>query len=227
MCIRDRGEIAVSLEHPHIVKTFEYGLTTNNEQFLVMEFIEGVSLSYLVEVQNEVMVKNRVQFMLELGSAIEYFHQRNWIHRDICPRNIVVDQNNSIKLIDFGLVVPNTPEYQAPGNRTGTAMYMAPELIKRQRTDQRIDIFAFAVTCFEMYAGELPWPGGETLEAVVQHINLPPKDLQKLVPGIRPMIADMIMKGLERDPNRRWQSIRQMLTPLREAVLEARRRRSE
>jgi serine/threonine protein kinase len=212
------GEIAITLKHPHVVQTFEHGITTKNEQFLVMEFVEGMSLSYLVEVQNEVMKKNRLRFVVELGEALEYFHRQNWIHRDICPRNVIIDSSLSLKLIDFGLAVPNIPEYQAPGNRTGTATYMAPELIKRHRTDQRIDIFAYAVTCFEMYTKELPWPGGETLDAVVQHINLPPKDLQKLVPDLDPRVVKAIMRGLVAQPADRWQTMGQMLEPLREAL---------
>ena len=212
------GEVAVTLKHPHIVQTFEHGITTNNEQFLVMEFVEGMSLSYLIDVQNDVMKKNRLRLIVELGEAIEYFHRQNWIHRDICPRNVIIDQQLSTKLIDFGLVVPNIAEFQAPGNRTGTAIYMAPELIKRQRTDQRIDIFAYAVTCFEMYARDLPWAGGETLEAVVQHINVPPKDLRKLVPGIDSKVAEAIMRGLALQPSDRWQSMGQMLIPLRESL---------
>ena len=189
-------------------------------KYLVMEFVEGMSLSYLVDIQNDVMKKNRLRLMVELGDAIEYFHRQNWIHRDICPRNAIVDSQLSIKLIDFGLVVPNTAEYQAPGNRTGTAVYMAPELIKRQRTDQRIDIFAYAVTCFEMYARDLPWMGAETLEAVVQHINLPPKDLRKLVPDIDPVVAETIMRGLALQPSDRWQTMGQMLAPFRECLGE-------
>ena len=210
------GEVAVKLNHPHIVKTYEFGITTNNEQYLVMEFVEGVSLSFLVDVQNEVMKRNRLRFMIELGEAIEYFHRQNWIHRDICPRNVILDEEYSIKLIDFGLVVPNTPEFQAPGNRTGTANYMAPELIKRQRTDQRIDIFSYAVTCYEMYAKKLPWEAAETLDAVVQHINTPPDDLRTHVPDIDPRISEVIMKGLAVDPRDRWQSMGAMLEPLRE-----------
>ncbi len=212
------GEIAIKLKHPHIVETFEHGITTKDEQFLVMEFVEGMSLAYLIDVQNDVMKKNRLRIIVELGEAIEYFHRQNWIHRDICPRNVMVDTKLSTKLIDFGLVVPNIAEYQAPGNRTGTATYMAPELIKRQKTDQRIDIFAYAVTCFEMYTKELPWPGGETLEAVVQHINLPPKELRKLVPDIDPLVAKTIMRGLALQPQDRWPTMGQMLQPLREAL---------
>jgi serine/threonine protein kinase len=209
------GEVAVLLKHPHIVQTYEYGLTTKNEQYLVMEFVEGVSLSYLIDVQNDIMLRNRLRFMVELGEAIEYFHRQNWIHRDICPRNVILDAEYSIKLIDFGLVVPNTPEFQAPGNRTGTANYMAPELIKRQRTDQRIDIFSFAVTCYEMFAKRLPWEAAETLDAVVQHINTPPDDLRIYAPEIDPRISETIMKGLAIEPRDRWQTMGTMLEPFK------------
>lgn len=220
------GEIAIKLIHPNIVKTLDFGVTKKNEQFLVMEFVEGVALDYLIAVQNDVLKQHRLRFIIELGEAIEYFHKQNWIHRDICPRNVVIDQELTVKLIDFGLVVPNIAEYQAPGNRTGTAVYMAPELIKRQRTDQRIDIFAFAVTCFEMYAGEMPWPGGETFDAVVQHINLPPKDLQKLVPKIDPLVAETIMRGLDRDPFHRCRTMTEMLEPLKAAYARSKSRPS-
>jgi eukaryotic-like serine/threonine-protein kinase len=210
------GEIAYTLRHPNIIQTLDYGITTSNEQFVVMEYIDGMSLDYLVDVQSDAMKRNCLKLIVELGDAIEYFHKQGWIHRDICPRNVVVDHSFTPKLIDFGLVVPNIEEYQAPGNRTGTAMYMAPELVKRQKTDQRIDIFSYAVTCFQMYARELPWPGGgESLETVVQRINLEPKSLRKLVPHIDPIIAKAIMKGLARDPQDRWQSMTKMLEPLR------------
>lgn len=209
------GEIAIQLKHPHIVETYEHGITTNNEQFIVMEFVDGVGLSYLIDVQNEVMKQNRLRFMIELGEAIEYFHQQGWIHRDICPRNVLVNRELSIKLIDFGLVVPNTERFQAPGNRTGTANYMAPELIKRQRTDQRIDIFSYAMTCYEMWAKRLPWDAVESLDAVTQTINNPPTDIRKFAKRMNKDVADTIMKGLERHPDDRWQTIGEMLAPLR------------
>jgi serine/threonine protein kinase len=209
------GEIAMLLKHPHIVQTYECGITKHNEQFLVMEFIEGVGLSYLIDMQNDVMRDNRIRFMIELGEAIEFFHQQNWIHRDICPRNVLLDRDYSLKLIDFGLVVPNTEAFQAPGNRTGTAEYMAPELIKRQRTDQRIDIFSYAITCYEMWARRKPWEAGESLETVLQHINMPPDPIQKHVPKINKIIAKAIMKGLALHPDDRWQTIGEMLEPFR------------
>jgi serine/threonine protein kinase len=210
------GEIAVTLRHPHIVQTWEWGMTREDEQFLVMEFVEGVSLSYLVDVQNDLMKSKRLRFAIQLGEAVRHFHEQGWIHRDICPRNIMVSTENQIKLIDFGLVVPNTPPFQAPGNRTGTANYMAPELIKRQRTDQRIDVFSYAVTCYEMYTKRYPWAAAETLEMVLQHINSPPIDIRELVPQIDDQVAETIMKGMKADPNQRWPQILPMIQQFRE-----------
>lgn len=212
------GEIALMLRHPNIVRTYEWGITRDGEQFLVMEFVDGLGLSYLVDVQNETMQKHRLSFMIQLGEAIRYFHDQKWIHRDLCPRNVMVTDNDlQVKLIDFGLVVPNTPPFQAPGNRTGTANYMAPELIKRQRTDQRIDVFSFAVTCFEMFTKRYPWKAAESLEMVLQHINSPPLDIREAVPGIDEQVAAAIMKGLRTDPKDRWPGIGPMLYQFREA----------
>jgi serine/threonine protein kinase len=211
------GAIALGLRHPNIVKTLEAGITTDDEQFLVMEFIEGVGLSYLIDVQNDRMQQHRLSYIVQLGDAVDYLHRHNWIHRDVCPRNVLISEENEVKLIDFGLVVPNTEPFRAPGNRTGTPLYMAPELIKRQKTDERIDIFSFAVSCFEMYSRLMPWPAGDTLESALQHINKPARDIRELVPDLDEGVADAIMKGLELNPDRRWRSARQMTDALREA----------
>jgi eukaryotic-like serine/threonine-protein kinase len=218
------GEIAITLRHKNIVRTLEHGITKNDEQFLVMEYVDGRGLSYYVDTQNERMRRYRLDYMIQLGDAIDYLHRQRWIHRDICPRNMIVDGDNVLKLIDFGLVVPNTPPFQAPGNRTGTAAYMAPELIKRLRTDERIDVFSYAISCYEMYTKKLPWDTGDTLESVMQAINKPPRDISKIVPKLDRQIAEGIMEGLQQNPDDRWQSAAAMADEFREARarLEAR-----
>lgn len=211
------GDVALSLHHPNIVKTYEFGWTMEDEMFLVMEFVEGVGLALLVDLQNEEMKRYRLRYMIQIGEALNYFHQQNWIHRDICPRNVMIADDKSARMIDFGLVVPNTAMFCRPGNRTGTASYMAPELIKRQTTDQRLDIFSYAVTCFEMYTKRFPWDAALTIDAVMQHINKPPVQLTELIPNIDKQIAAAIMKGLEADPDRRWQKVSDMVAEIREA----------
>ncbi|MCA9057368.1 MAG: protein kinase [Planctomycetaceae bacterium] len=211
------GDIAVSLHHPHIVETTEFGWTPEDEMFLVMAYVEGVGLSLLVDLQNEEMRRYRLRYMIQIGEALHYFHQQNWIHRDICPRNLMVSENKQVKMIDFGLAVPNTPPFRKPGNRTGTAAYMAPELIKRMPTDHRIDIFGYAVTCYEMYTKRFPWDASLTIDAALQHINKPPVQIKELIPAIDDQIAATIMKGLESNPDDRWQSAAEMVTQFREA----------
>lgn len=210
------GDIALSLKHPNIVTTYEVGFTLEEEMFLVMEYVEGSGLSLLVDLQTDQMRQYRTRYMIQIGEALGYFHDQNWIHRDICPRNIMVTEKDEIKLIDFGLTVPNTPDFRKPGNRTGTANYMAPELIKRRPTDQRIDVFSYAVTCFEMYAKRHPWEAAMTIDAVLHHINKPPIQLTKLVPRIDPEIAEVIMKGLETNPDDRWSTVGEMVAAFRE-----------
>ncbi|HAA59772.1 MAG TPA: serine/threonine protein kinase [Planctomycetaceae bacterium] len=212
------AEVALQLDHPRIVKTLETGTTIDDETFLVMEFVEGVSLSFLIDTQNEHMQQGRLRFLIELGEALEHFHSKHLIHRDICPRNIMLDENYRIKLIDFGLVVPNTPPFQQPGNRTGTANYMAPELMKRKKTDQRLDIFSYAMTCYEMYANRLPWDSvGQTIELMQQRINTPPADIREYVSDIDEDVAETIMRGLESEPSSRWSSASQMVARFRDA----------
>ncbi|MBX3442271.1 MAG: serine/threonine protein kinase [Planctomyces sp.] len=206
------GEIAIGLRHPNIVRTIEFGVTTDDEQFLVMEFVEGVGLSFLVDRQNARMKKHCLWYAVQLGEALDYLHRHMWIHRDLCPRNVIVGEDDQLKLIDFGLVVPNTEPFRAPGNRTGTANYMAPELVKRLPTDERIDVFSYAVTVYEMFAKQLPWKteGVDSFDSVVQHINTPPKDIRKFVPELDEQIAAAIMKGLAHEPRDRWPSARKM-----------------
>ncbi len=219
------GELAIQLKHPHIVLTIEHGITIEDEQYLVMEFVEGVGLSYLVDTQNDRMKQHRLRYMIQLGDAIDYVHKQGYIHRDICPRNVLINQDDQIKLIDFGLAVPNTAKFQAPGNRTGTANYMAPELILRKKTDQRIDIFSYAVTCYEMCTKRLPWPAGDSFENALQHVNSDADDIFIYHPGLDRQIGEAIMKGLERNPDQRWQTIRQMTQEFRSA--EQRIKKSE
>jgi serine/threonine protein kinase len=211
------GDVALSLIHPNIVRTHDVGMTTKSEIFLVMDYVDGSGLSLLSDLQGDLMKRYRLRFMIQIGDALAYMHKRGWIHRDLCPRNVLVTEDYEVKLIDFGLVVPDTPDFQKPGNRTGTANYMAPELILRRPTDRRLDVFSYAVTCFELYAKRTPWQAAITLDAVVQHINQEPLEITKEVPGIDSQIAEVIMKGLKRDPDDRWQTVAEMVKQFREA----------
>jgi serine/threonine-protein kinase len=197
------GEIAISLVHPHIVRTIEHGVSTDQEQFIVMEFLDGPGLNSLVVGRSEQLDGRRVQLLRQAAEALAAVHRAGYIHRDICPRNFVVDKNcESLKLIDFGLTVPATPPFMQPGNRTGTANYMAPEVVRRRSTNQRLDIFSFGVTAYELCSFELPWPRGAGREAMA-HGSQEPTDIRKFCPDIDPRLESAIIACLNPAPEKR------------------------
>lgn len=206
------GEIATSFNHPRIVKTFSHGITTNNEQYLVMEFLDGPGLNSLLIGRSKILDGNRLTLARQAAEAIEAVHAAGYIHRDICPRNFVCSKDaTSLTLIDFGLTLPATKEFMQPGNRTGTPNYMSPEVVRRKQTDQRLDIFAFGVSVYELFAFDLPWQRGDTGQAAMTHGMSDPPPLRKYYPKINPTLEAAIHKCMEADPEKRFPSITQFL----------------
>jgi serine/threonine protein kinase len=200
------GAICASLRHPNVVQTFEYGLTKQGEQFLVMELIDGMGLNFLIETQSPHLNGKRVDFLIQIANALEYIHEQGYLHRDICPRNVMVTQEGVVKIIDFGLAVPRRPEFCKPGNRTGTPNYLAPELIKRVTTDHRVDLFALGVTAYEAFTNQLPWEKSQSLQTLMSHMNSPGKDPREHRPDLDDNLAELLIKAIERDPRDRYQS---------------------
>jgi serine/threonine protein kinase len=200
------GEILVSLKHPNVVTTFEHGLTMQGEQCLAMELVEGVGLNFLVETKAPQLEAQRLDILVQLADALDYVHKKGFIHRDICPRNVMLDREGQVKLIDFGLSIPNKPEFCRPGNRTGTTDYLAPEIIKRATTDHRVDLFALGVTAYEMFTGSLPWEKAESYQVLVNHMNSPARDPHDLKPNLDKRTRQFLIKAVQRDPKARFQS---------------------
>lgn len=211
------GEIASALVHPRIVKTLEYGLTTRGEQYLVMEFVGGPGLNSLLIGKSPLMEGKRLKLTRQAAEAVAAVHKAGYIHRDICPRNLIATTSEvtDLKLIDFGLTLPATKEFMQPGNRTGTPNYMAPEIVKRQATDQRVDIFSFGVTAYEIFTNELPWERGATGQAAMQHANFEPKDITRGRPNIHPSVAKAIMKCIARNPAERFATMDDFLKAIK------------
>jgi serine/threonine protein kinase len=200
------GAVCVSLRHKNVVQTYEYGLTRQGEQYLVMELIDGMGLNFLIETKSRDLEGNRINFLSQLADGIEYIHQQGYLHRDICPRNIMVTKEGMVKIIDFGLTVPYRPEFCKPGNRTGTPNYLAPELIKRVTTDHRVDMFALGVTAYEVFTATLPWDKAESLQTLLSHLNSPGRDPRERRLDMDKATAKFLMKAIERDPRDRFQT---------------------
>jgi eukaryotic-like serine/threonine-protein kinase len=205
------GDIAMRFTHPRIVRTMEHGITSEDEQFLVMEFLDGPGLNSLIVGRNAQLDGRRLKLLRQAAEGLAFVHQTGFIHRDICPRNFVVSgDGESLKLIDFGLSVPATAPFMAPGNRTGTANYMAPEVVRRRATSKRLDIFSFGVTAYELCAFNLPWPRGQGKEAMSHGVE-EPIPLVKYRPQINPKLAEAITACLAADPAERPATMEEFL----------------
>ncbi len=203
------GEICMALKHPNVVSTYEYGVTTKGEPYLIMEWVDGDGLSYLIEGKSPKLKGKRIDIICQLCDAIEYLHNQKFLHRDLCPRNVMVNNEGVVKLIDFGLTIPYTPEFCRPGNRTGTANYLAPEIIKRQSTDHRVDLFALGVTAYELFTYQLPWERALTSEeSLKRQLNSPPRNAKEFNPDLDDDLVRVLMKSIEREPARRYSSAR-------------------
>lgn len=211
----EEGEVAVTLKHPNVVETYDWGWTTKSEQFLSMELIQGVGLNFYSETEGRQPLNRRLEFLVQAAEGLAYFHGQGYIHRDISPKNIMVTNAGVAKLIDFGLCVPNTAPFRKPGNRTGTVRYMAPELIKRSPTDQRIDVFSFGVSVYEVLTGTLPWEFGESMQEMLAHVNMAGRDPCEVNPNLDAETAGVILKGIARDPSERYQTMTEFADALR------------
>ena len=205
------GAIAVRFDHPYIVKTFEHGLTTEGAQYLVMEYLGGPGMQFVLSTGDRRLEGKRVMFLRQVAEALAAVHAAGFIHRDICPRNLIFTADGqTLKLTDFGLTVPATAPFMAPGNRTGTPNYMAPELVRRQPTDQRVDVFAFGVTAYQICTAQLPWESGSTGLAAMTH-DRPPTDIRQYRPTINEELARAIHACIEPDLKKRCSSMEAFL----------------
>lgn len=217
------GEIGMQMNHPRLVKTFEYGQTTANQPYILMEFIAGQGLNTVIQENPKLLDGHRLDLFRQMAEAIHAVHTAGYIHRDICPRNfIVAPDGKSLKLIDFGLTVPDKPEFRAPGNRTGTPLYMAPEIARRRPTDKRVDIFALGVTAYRLFSGEHPWSSGADTsgKAALAHDTHKPRDIREYVANLDRRIADIIMKCIDSNRENRPEGADAVLRTLKQIDLK-------
>ena len=201
------GEIAIKLKHPRIVETFEHGTTTKGLRYLLMEFLDGPGLNAVIHSRDSMLEGRLVPLIRQMAEALDYLHRQNYIHRDICPRNFICSSDlTSLKLIDFGLTLPATPDFMRPGNRTGTPIYHAPEISRRRPTDKRVDLFALGVAAYQVCTFETPWPVYENpAMSALAYDTTPPRDIFALRPKLNRELGEAIMKCLRPNPVERPQ----------------------
>ncbi len=204
------AQSAAALNHPNIATIYAIE-ESNEEMFIVMEYIEGKELREIIK--SEIPdLKTPLSYATQIAEGLNAAHRKGIVHRDIKSANIMVTEQGQIKIMDFGLAkLSGSAQLTKIGTTIGTAAYMSPEQAKGEEVDQRTDIWSFGVVLYEMLTKKLPFPGDYEQAVIYSIIN----EESKVVPTMDPRIRFIIQKALTKDPNKRYQSADEIIKELK------------
>jgi len=195
------GQIACAFDHPNVVKCLDYGKLAGND-YVVMEYLEGVTLLSLMTGKSQRLNGKRLSFLQQAASGLAHVHAKRFVHHDFCAKNLFVTNDDRVKLIDFGLAVPLL-DLPVVRSRVGTAEILAPELLRREPCDHRIDIFAWGVVAYELLTGQWPFESPEHHQVLNRILNVQPVSLDRRAPNVPREVANLVMRCLEKKPDQR------------------------
>ena len=204
---RREGEVLRQLNHPNIVKMIA-SFEEAGRSYLVMEYVPGGSLQDLLIAQKRLPSRRVIQISLDLADALTRTHRLGIIHRDLKPANILLAEDGTPRLTDFGCAFLSdwTPLTQA-GVVVGTAHYLSPEACCGEPVDARADIWALGVTVFELLSGQRPFAGSNFTATITAILMQPAPSLPALVPDVPQPLVALVQRMLEKDPRKRISSV--------------------
>lgn len=207
----EREALALArLEHTHIVRVFDYD-QIDGVSFIVMEYIDGTTLDRLLRDQRAFALDEIVSIFRQLLSALGYAHENGVIHRDIKPSNIMLTGSGEVKIADFGIAkVAGAAKLTRTGTGAGSLLYMSPEQIKGTNIDNRSDIYSVGVTLYQVVAGRTPFEADSDYEIMTGHLERAPLAPSQLKGSISMDLEEVILKALEKKPEKRFQNAQEM-----------------
>ena len=218
------------LQHENIVTIREFGSTSTGKPYLVMDFLEGKSLAEVIKNEGPIPVRRALRMFLQVCNALEHAHSKGIVHRDIKPSNIVIcpDEANedSVRIVDFGIAKfacdDINPGLTQTGDVFGSPLYMSPEQCLGQKLDGRSDTYAFGCVMYESLSGKPPLVGETALSTIHKHTTEAPLPLT--VPNcdakLRRRLDEIVFKTLEKDPDKRYQSMGALRADLQELMAD-------
>jgi serine/threonine protein kinase len=208
------GARALKLSHPNVVRTIACG-RERGRYYIVMEFLSGGNLSGLLRSDSPAVQGKKIEIMRQAARALEYVHEQGTIHRDVCPRNVMLDADGDAKLIDFGVAATKGDRVRNVGTPAGRPGYMAPERVRHNRFNERTDIYAFGVSLYEVATGQRPFRvSEETYRALASMLNIGFPPPRKVRPSISPRLEAIILRAMATRPDARYPSMTVLLEHL-------------
>lgn len=213
---RNESKAIALLSHPNIVKIYDVGFT-DKVQFIVMEYVDGITLSDYIEQQGVLKWRDAVHFTVQTLRALQHAHDRGIVHRDIKSSNIMLLRDGTIKVMDFGIARFNRENNKTMSEKTiGSVHYISPEQARGDMTDERSDIYSVGVALYEMLTGRKPFDGDTPVAIALMHMQTEPKKPSELNETIPEGLEQIVMKAMQKEPNARYQTAHEMITDLEE-----------
>jgi serine/threonine-protein kinase len=215
------AQAAAALSHPNIIQIFFIG-EDNGRHFFVMEFVKGKSLLAMVKEEGRIENPRATQFILQAANGLAAAHDKGFLHRDVKPANLLVDESGLLKIADFGLVLPQeaATRLTATGMLVGTPGYLSPEQCMAQPMDTRTDIYSLGVTFYEILSGRTPFEADSPLALLGKILHEEPPDIATLNDRVDEKTRATVHRMIAKDREKRYQSCHELIPDL-EASLEA------
>ncbi len=213
---RNESKAIAMLSHPNIVKVYDVSIG-DQIQYIVEEYIDGITLKEYLDQQKQIKWKEAIHFVVQILRALEHAHSKGIIHRDIKPQNIMLLQDGTIKVTDFGIARLSHNETRTmTGKAIGSVHYIAPEQARGDYTDEKTDIYSVGVMLYEMLTGKLPFEADNAVSVAIMQLQTDPKPLREINPDVPEGLEEITLKAMQKDPKQRYQSAADMLRDIEE-----------